>query len=527
MSSAGVFFSVGPKSLRVPVSLFAENRARLCAEVQRRLLESGEASSPGIALFQGGASSPRHDTDHEDLFRQESFFAWAFGVREPGFFGAINLESGEATLFCPRLPSEYGVWMGAVEAPPSFASRYGVHRCLFVDELPSFFAGAPLIRLLVGTNSDSGKTSVPASFPGLESLPCDTGSTLHDACCALRSVKTPAEIAVLRYAAKVSSEAHVSVMRLAQPGTCEYELEASFLHHVYAFGGCRHVSYTCICAAGPHASVLHYGALSFFYYFFFLTFFFSSGHAGAPNDGVLSAGQLVLLDMGAEYCCYGADITRTFPCGGTFSPDASMVYNAVLSAQDYVFAAIRPGVEWSSCHRIAEAALLRGLTSGGLLRGTAEAQAAARLGAVFMPHGLGHLLGIDTHDVGGYPNGTPRIEEPGIRSLRMNRPLLAGMVLTVEPGCYFIGQLLDGVLNDPTQSALIDWDALEARGFYTRPRGGAAAGMVGGFGGVRLEDDIVVTATGFENLTACPRTVAEVEAVMAGGAWPPAAPRAP
>jgi Xaa-Pro dipeptidase len=145
---------------------------------------------------------------------------------------------------------------------------------------------------------------------------------------------------------------------------------------------------------------------------------------------------------------------------------------------------------------------------GGLLRGTPEAQAAAHLGAVFMPHGLGHLLGLDTHDVGGYPPGTERIAAPGINKLRMNRRLAAGMVLTVEPGCYFIAPLLAAAAADPAQAPLLVPEALA---------------RFASFGGVRLEDDILVTEDGIENMTRCPRTVAEVEAVMAGAPWPPPA----
>jgi Xaa-Pro dipeptidase len=124
----------------------------------------------------------------------------------------------------------------------------------------------------------------------------------------------------------------------------EYQLESLFMHHCYMWGGARHAGYTCICACGPNAAVLHYG------------------HAGAPNDAPLRDGDIALLDMGAEYACYGADITRSFPIGGKFSADQAMVYDGVLAAQDAVFAAVRPGVEWTDMHRLAERALLAALT---------------------------------------------------------------------------------------------------------------------------------------------------------------------
>ena len=283
--------------------------------------------------------------------------------------------------------------------PPT--RRYGVARVCHVDELPAALSAAPVLHLLCGVNTDSGAASTPASFPGLDALPTDATAALHAALCACRSIKTPAEVSLLRYVCRLSSEAHIAAMRAAQPGMFEYQLESLFLHHCYMWGGARHVGYTSICACGPNAAVLHYG------------------HAGAPNDRQLQAGDMALLDMGAEYACYGAsrgcglwlavdaptqahpltlphplgaDITRSFPVSGIFSADQALVYNAVLSAQDAVFAAARPGVEWADMHRIAERALLAALTAGGLLRGTAEEQEAAQLGAVFMPHGLGHLL---------------------------------------------------------------------------------------------------------------------------------------
>ena len=232
-------------------------------------------------------------------------------------------------------------------ASPDCASlprRYAVSAVRYVDELAAALASAPVVHLLCGTNSDSGAATVPASFPGLEALRCDPSAALHTALCACRAIKSPAEVALLRYVCKLSSEAHVAVMRQARAGMFEYQLESLFMHHCYMWGGARHVGYTSICACGPHGAVLHYG------------------HAGAPNDAELRAGDMALLDMGAEYACYGADITRSFPIGGAFSADQALVYNAVLAAQDAVFAAVRPGVEWTDMHRLAERALLAALT---------------------------------------------------------------------------------------------------------------------------------------------------------------------
>ena len=185
-----------------------------------------------------------------------------------------------------------------------------------------------------------------------------------------------------------------------------------------------------------------------------------------------------------------------------------MVYNAVLSAQIDVITAMHPGVSWTDMHRAAERAILEGLKEGGLLKGDTDAMIDADLGAIFMPHGLGHLIGLDTHDVGGYTEGIapPRSDRPGLKNLRTARNLEAGMVVTVEPGCYFIDILLNFALANPAQSRFLNADRVnEFRGS----------------GGVRLEDDVVVTEDGCENLTVCPRAAEEVLGVMAGGVWPP------
>ena len=416
----------------------------------------------------------------------------------------------------------------------SLPRRYAVSAVRYVDELPAALASAPVVHLLCGVNSDSGAATQPASFPGLEALRCDTSSALHTALCACRAIKSPAEVKLLRYVCKLSSEAHIAVMKQARAGMFEYQLESLFMHHCYMWGGARHVGYTSICACGPHGAVLHYG------------------HAGAPNDAELRSGDMALLDMGAEYACYGADITRSFPIGGAFSADQALVYNAVLAAQDAVFAAVRPGVEWTDMHRLAERALLAALTKcgsasvpacgclltacptcaqgwlaarhargagGGAIRCSLHAARPGTLAGALSASTvlrvcanrrllllLNNSQGIDTHDVGGYPAGRQRVAAPGICKLRMNRRVEAGMVLTVEPGCYFIAPLLAAAAADAAQAPLLVPEALA---------------RFAAFGGVRLEDDIVVTADGMENLTLCPRTVAEVEAVMRGAPWPP------
>ncbi|XP_048461895.1 xaa-Pro dipeptidase [Rhincodon typus] len=238
------------------------------------------------------------------------------------------------------------------------------------------------------------------------------------------------------------------VMKAVQIGMKEYELESLFEHYCYTRGGMRHTSYTCICGSGVNSAVLHYG------------------HAGAPNEKTVQDGDMCLFDMGGEYYCYGSDITCSFPANGKFTPDQRDIYQAVLKASRAVMSAVRPGPQkHPSDHHL-------------------------------------QLSFVKTFQQEDGHRGVERIDEPGLRSLRTTRELLQGMVLTIEPGIYFIDMLLDQALADPAQACFINRDVL------ARFRG---------FGGVRIEDDIAVTASGMELLTCVPRTVEEIEAFMAEG----------
>jgi Xaa-Pro dipeptidase len=220
-----------------------------------------------------------------------------------------------------------------------------------------------------------------------------------------------------------------------------------------------------------------------------------------------------LFDMGAEYFCYGSDVTCSFPISSSrkFTSRQRAVYEGVLNAQRRVITMLEPGVSWVDCHKAAEAEILKALIGLDVVvpgSHSVDHLVEIRLGAVFMPHGLGHLIGIDTHDVGGYlPGHQDRIQQPGLRSLRTSRDLKEGMTITVEPGCYFIDHLIDEAIKEGSEHApFLNLNVLDE---------------FRGFGGVRLEDVLEITTFGCENYTLCPRTVDEVESVMANKKWPP------
>jgi Xaa-Pro dipeptidase len=465
--------------------LHAENRKRL-ADVLRKT-----ATKNAVVLLQGGEAQERHETDHEELFRQESNFAWAFGVKEPGCFGVIEVATGKSTLFVPKYPPEYGIWMGPIRTLESFKQEYLTDDVKFMEDIRETLVKmepprGPEVLTTRGLNGDTGRRAKEANFPGLEAFRINNG-VAYDAICELRAIKTKRELDVLRHVCELSCRAHSHVMKEIKPGMFEYQLESIFLHYSYFCGGCRHTSYTSICGCGPSGSALHYG------------------HAGAPNERLVRNGDICLMDMGAEGRFYGSDVTCSYPANGKFTEDQRIIYETVLQSQLAVMKAMKPGVFYVdmqeltyriACERLRDVAKI--------LVGDVEEMMKCNLGAVFMPHGLGHMLGVDTHDVAGRPEFSielKRDSRDGYSKIRLLRPLREGMYVTVEPGIYFIDYLLDKALNDPVQSKFINRKRLDE---------------FRGFGGVRIEDDVLITKTGVENFTRCPRTVQDIEAWMAG-----------
>uniref|UniRef100_A0A6Q2ZFC0 Xaa-Pro dipeptidase n=1 Tax=Esox lucius TaxID=8010 RepID=A0A6Q2ZFC0_ESOLU len=467
---------LGKDTLRVSAALFVENRRRLCQG-----LKAKEGVAPkSVVVLQGGEQKQRYCTDTDMLFRQESFFHWAFGVTESDCYGAIDVDTEKSILFVPKLPESYATWMGEIYPKEHFKTKYAVDEVQYTCDRHKVGLISVLCFFQRGVNTDSGSICREASFPGISQFKVNN-TLLHPVIVECRLTKTDMELEVLRYTNRISSDAHKEIIFLVFFLISVLDCSSLFQHYCYTRGGMRHTSYTCICGSGNNSSVLHYG------------------HAGAPNNKTINDGDMCLFDMGGEYYCYSSDITCSFPANGKFTPDQKAIYEAVLKSSRAVMAAIKPGVKWTEMHRLADRVHLEELLKIGILRGSVEDMMKVHMGSVFMPHGLGHLLGIDVHDVGGYPEGIERVNEPGLKSLRMGRLVQERMVLTVEPGIYFINHLLDQALANPSQSCFINNEVL------ARFRG---------FGGVRIEDDIAATAQGIELLTCVPRTVEEIEEFM-------------
>jgi Xaa-Pro dipeptidase len=291
-----------------------------------------------------------------------------------------------------------------------------------------------------------------------------------------RVVKSPYELALIKYANEVSTVAHVAAMKAAKAAVNEQQLEALFLKECIE-RGCREQAYHSIIASGTAAATLHY----------------------IKNNAPLQGKLNILLDAGAEKDCYASDITRTFPISGKFSPESRAIYDIVLQMQLECIAMLKEGVLWDDVHAHAHRVAIAGLIKLGILKGDAEELFKNRTSVAFFPHGLGHYLGMDTHDTGGNPNYQD--DDKMFRYLRVRGTLPAGCVITVEPGIYFCRFIIEPYLKDPAHSGFIDEAALEK---YWE------------VGGVRIEDNVLVTKEGHLNLTPTPKMAAEIEALISG-----------
>lgn len=460
--------------------MFREQRSRLGNGLKADL------PSGHVAFLQASAEVSINSTDCNYLFVQESYFYYLFGCELSDAFGVV-LSDGRGILFIPRLPEDYATWMGILPTPQSVRSLLDMDEVYYIDEMEKVFKSHEIVavEVLKGVNSDSGLAVKTAEFPeGFRAKNTISVSTswLFNVLSYQRCIKTSLEVDVLRYVCKVSSDAHITVMQNCKPGMSQYHLESRFLHEVYSKGGCRRVSYTCICATGHHGATLHY----------------------PNNDGLVEDGTMALLDMGGNFKGYAADITCSFPVNGKFTEDQKKIYNGVLDAHNRVLRQMKPGVKWVDMHKLALSTTCEHLVLHNVLIGTVEELMDKKIMQYFQPHGLGHLIGLDVHDVGGYIDGAPpRPSEPDCARLRTARILEKGYYITVEPGCYFNHALLTKLFNDPG-----------LKGCYNEEK---IRNVFWDFGGVRVESDVLVTENGIMNFTTVPRTVEEIERTMAGG----------
>ncbi|KAL1918286.1 uncharacterized protein VTP21DRAFT_2946 [Calcarisporiella thermophila] len=424
----------------------------------------------GFFYLRGEVTRCRHDTDLELPFRQESNFQYLTGINKPGFHLLYDLAADKLTIIVPDVHEDEIVWCGAPPSIDELKSQYEADDMVYEAQLPALLDSAQpeVIHTLPFTD---------VSALSNHRMAINTDSLVH-ASQEARLTKDEHEIELMRFVNHVSSDAHVALMRAVRNGKSENDLDALFRYEC-ARKGAKFPAYNPIVGCGENTAVLHY----------------------VDNSAPLGDGQMLLVDAGGEYQCYAADITRTYPVNGKFTEEQRIIYETVLEMQQAVIDAIKPGVAWEDMHRLALRVCCRRLKEAGLLVGSEEELLANFIPNLFFVHGLGHSIGLDVHDSikASYPPGVERINEPGIRYLRMRRNLEEGMVVTVEPGVYFCEHIIRPALNDERRR-FINLEQLER----FRP-----------VGGVRIEDCVVVRATGVDNLTTAPKTVKDIEAVMA------------
>ncbi|KAG2187241.1 hypothetical protein INT44_004926 [Umbelopsis vinacea] len=424
----------------------------------------------GIIYLKGQVLHERDDTDVELSFRQESNFFYLTGVTDADFHVVVSLSTGKITLIAPDIVADHVMWMGLPDTPEELLQKYDVNDVVYASKLDQVLQQENPQKIYTLPICDT--SALPQTFQSKVDK-----DALKPAIYEARMYKAKWEVEMMREANKISSDAHIKLMKEAKAGLNEQQLHALFLYES-ARNGAFFQSYNPIVAAGSNAATLHYG----------------------KNNAGISPDQFVLIDAGAELNCYASDITRTFPAGGKFSQEQKDIYEIVLEMQKASFELCKPGVEWEDIHRLALRVACRGLIKLGVLKGEEDELIAKHIPACIFPHGLGHSIGIDVHDVGGYLPGVQKIDEPGIRNLRMRRTLQAGMAVTVEPGIYFCDFIIDPLLKDEATRKYFDIEKLNQ---YKK------------VGGVRIEDDIVITETGFDNLTTVPKEIHEIEALMA------------
>ncbi len=404
-------------------------------------------------LIAMSAARPAHrNGDQPFRYRQDSSFLWLTGVEEPGYALLLDPRRGEEWLFCPRPTQKHAVWLGRVPGLAEVRRETGVERTAYRDEMPK-----TLRRLAKGRRVHDERT-------------------LEEALSELRIVKDEREIGLLRAASEATRRGHVAAMRAARPGLFEYAVQAE-LEKEFLRAGCFDVGYGSIVATGRNGAVLHY----------------------TRNDARLHSGELLLIDAGAECHGYTADVTRSFPVSGRFSRRQRDLYEVVLAAQLRAIDQARAGNTSLELQRGSEESLAEGLRSLGLMRGGIDELVDSAAIRVFYPHGIGHTLGLDVHDVhGGKRRLLPRRRK--VR-LRFRARLEAGFAITIEPGVYFNEALLFDAKLRRAHRGRIDFDKAEA----WLP-----------LGGIRIEDDVVVRRSGPpRNLTRVPKKVEDVEAVCA------------
>lgn len=454
--------------------------------IQRRL-ELRKKIKSGIVLLPGNTESPMNYPSNGYRFRQDSNFLYFFGLDMPGMVGVVDIEDGRDCLYGNDFEIDDIIWMGPQPSLRELGERVGVLSTHPLKELgitlshaikngrsvhilPPYRAeNMLLLERLLGINQH-----LINSYASVE---------LIKAVVSLRSIKEECEIEELEKAAVAGYKMHVGAMKMAKPGIKEQEI-AGYIEGISIAHGYM-PSFPIILS--QNGETLH----------------------NHDHSQILTEGRLLLVDAGAEAIShYTSDNTRTMPVGGKFTQKQKEIYNIVLAANNRAIEIAKPGIPYYDVHMETSRVLVEGLKALGIMKGDVAEAVANGAQALFQPHGLGHMMGLDVHDMEdlgenyvGYDDEFSRSDQFGTASLRLGRRLQKGFVLTDEPGIYFIPALIEKWKSERINEAFIDYNKL--KDYYN-------------FGGIRLEDDLLITSNGCKVLGhRIPITVEEVEATMA------------
>jgi Xaa-Pro aminopeptidase len=454
-------------------NIYIARRDRLRAEVKS-----------GLALFLGNEESPMNYADNTYRFRQDSSFLYFFGLDFAGLAGVVDLDEGTDTIYGSDLTVEDFVWMGPQPTIRERAAKAGIVRTGTIARLEALLADArakkrPVhflppyrpenkLKLMNWLGIAPGKAASEASIEFIRSV------------VEMRAVKGTEEIVEIEKAVNVSVDMHIAAIRMVKPGVTEAEVAAAVHRVALAAGG--DLAFPII--ATVHGETLH----------------------NHYHGNRLKSGQMFLLDAGAETALhYAGDLSSTIPVDPKFTERQKDIYWITLAAHEAAKRALKPGVAHRAVHLLACKTIALGLKDLGLMKGDVDEAVRQGAHALFFPCGEGHMMGLDVHDMEdlgevyvGY-EGKPKSTQFGLKSLRLARPLQPGFVLTVEPGIYFIPQLIDQWRAEKRLTDFFDYDRIEAWK---------------DFGGIRNEENALITAEGHRILgKRKPLTIEDVESV--------------
>lgn len=441
----------------------------------------------GLIVLFGNNDSPANYPSNTYKFRQDSSFLYYFGLHRNGLVGVIDVDNDREYLVGDEIDIEDIVWYGSVTSVAEMAEMTGVARTAAMRELPAIVESAKAqgeeVHFLPPYRFDNQIQIMDLLGIHPSQQKAAASLKLIAAVVKMRTTKTEEEIAELERAAEIGYEMHTTAMRLCRPGITEQYIGGMVDGIANAYG-CM-VSFQTI--ATQHGEVMH----------------------GNPSPAKLEAGRLMLVDAGAEtnenYC---SDNTRTTPVSGVFTQKQKDIYNIVVECHDHVLEVAKPGVKWWNVHFAVCRIITERLQQLGLMKGDVEESLKAGAHAMFLPHGLGHSMGMDVHDMEGlgqvyvgFDNEVRPSTQFGTNALRFGRRLQKGFVITDEPGIYFIPALIDDWKKNGTNAQFLNFDKIDE---YRD------------FGGIRIEDDVLITDKGcrFIGSKRIPYHVEDVEEFM-------------